>query len=570
MVSPRTSDTRGRKVSRWGAMVGLAILGCSGSPSKPTQPPVVVAKKPTAAPQAEGKRHAVATEHEDASRVALEVLRKGGDAVDAAVAGALALGVATPTACGIGGGGFAVVYRAKKQEVYVLDFRETAPAAVDVAALDARPLPPEKRGHTVGVPGEIAGLAKLVAKFGKRSFREDVLPAAELAEQGFTLSAHVQKGAGFFEKPLRALAPTIAAQLFGTDAPLPVGTKIIRADLGKTLRLIAEQGPKAFYDGSLTDPMVNAAKAVGGTLTRADFAGYVPKERKPLTLTMGGRTLYTMPPPSAGGLMLAQALVARDTLGAMKVDSAIYLHTLAELMRGSLDDRARFIGDPEATPVDVAALMSPSRMKARLALIAPDKTHPPVELRVDEHGTSHLSIVDAEGNAVALTTTVNGPFGSKIVAGETGILLNDQLDDFGKTADGIEKKPNIPRPGARPTSSMAPSIVVEDGKVVAVAGGSGGMRIATSVTVVLLSRLVFGAAPGDAVGWPRIHTQGPKLLLERSFGADMIADLGKRGETVEQADAMNAVQLVVVEPHPGGTWLGAVSDPRKGGVALAD
>lgn len=574
MGSLRTSDAVARKGVPWargpalsyGAFVAL-LIGCGAAALPQPTPPK---PKPTAAPQVEGQKHAVATEHEAATRIARDVLRNGGDAVDAAVAAALALGVATPTACGIGGGGFAVVYRQKTKEVYVLDFRETAPAGADLAALEARPLGPDKRGHLVGVPGEVAGLAKLVQKFGKRSFHEDVLPAAELAEQGFSLSAHVARASGFFEKPLRTLAPSLGARLLGGGGPLPVGTKVVREDLARSLRLIATQGPKAFYDGPLSDPMIDAAKAVGGTLTRKDLADYAPKERKALALSLGARTLYTMPAPSAGGLMLAQALVARTHLGAMKIDSGDYLHTVAELMRGSLDDRARFVGDPEATPYDLAPLYAEARIKARLAKISLDKTHPPVELRIDEHGTSHLSIVDAEGNAVALTTTVNGPFGAKIVAGDTGIVLNDQLDDFGKSADAIEKKPNVPRAGARPTSSMAPTIVVEDGKVIAVAGGSGGPRIATSVTLVMLARLVFGAAPGDAVGWPRMHPTGTKLLLEPSLGGPMAEDLAKRGETVEIADAMNAVQLVVVEPRPTGRWLAAVGDPRKGGAAMAD
>ncbi len=460
----------------------------------------------------------------------------------------------------------------KTKEVYVLDFRETAPAGLDLAALDARPLTPDKRGHLVGVPGEIAGLAKLVQKFGKRSFREDVLPAAELAEQGFTLSAHVARASGVLrEAAPRTLVPTLGVRLLGGGRP---AARRHHRSCARTWARPCRPSPTRAHARSTRaaspDAMVDAAKAVGGTLTRKDLADYAPKERKPLTLQMGARTLYTMPAPSSGGLMLAQAMVARAHLGAMKIDSGVYLHTVAELMRGSLDDRARFVGDPEATPYDLGPLYSEARMKARLAKISPDKTHPPVELRVDEHGTSHLSIVDAEGNAVALTTTVNGPFGAKIVAGDTGILLNDQLDDFGKTADAIEKKPNVPRAGARPTSSMTPTIVIEDGKVIAVAGGSGGPRIATSVTLVMLARLVFGAAPGDAVGWPRIHATGSKLLLEPSFGTELGDDLTKRGETVEVTDALNAVQLIVVEPRPTGRWLGAAADPRKGGLSLAD
>ncbi len=556
----------------------LLLVGCGtvGTATLPTPKAKKPEAKKTLAPEAHGTKYAVATENGDASRIALEVLRKGGDAVDAAAAAAVALGVATPTACGVGGGGFAVVWRAKTKEAFVLDFRETAPAAVDVAALDARPLPPEKRGHMVGVPGEVQGLAQLVAKFGKRSFREDLQPAIDLARKGFTLTPHVARVSKMFGEPLQKLAPALGARLLAGSEPLPVGSKVVRPELADTLQAIADKGARVLYEGPLAEAFVEAVREASGTITLDDLAKYQTKIRPAIRVKIGGREVITMPPPSAGGVMLAQALRAHEVLtekggkglASDPFMSGAYLHTVSELMRGALDDRFRFIGDPDHVPVDVAKLLEDARIEARLAKIDPWKTKTPVELRVDEHGTSHLSIVDAEGNAVALTTTVNGPFGAKIEV--QGVIANDELGDFGKTADAIGNAPNVPRPGARPTSSMTPTIVLEGGQVRAIFGGSGGMRIGTSVTLAALAHLVFGVSPGDVVGLPRVHPAMGKLLVEDTLPPEVVADLEKRGENPTKAEVFNAVQMVAITRDEDGVKVIAASDPRKGGVALAE
>lgn len=541
-------------------LVGCAVFTTSNVP-RPTP------AKHTLAPEAHGSKFAVATENGDASRIAIDVLRAGGDAVDAAVATALALGVATPTACGVGGGGFAVIYRAKTKEALVIDFREVGPAAIDAAALDRRPLPDAERGHLVGVPGEVAGLHAIHTKYGKRPWRDDVTPAANLAKSGFTFTAHVARGTHDLEKELRTLTPLLGKLLIG----VPVGTKVVRADLAATLQKIADQGPKAFYEGPIAQAMVDAVKGAGGTLTLEDLAAYKPKLRTAIRFKLGTREVITMPPPSAGGVMLAEVLRSFELMGKApkpaEWGTADTMHTVAELMRGALDDRARWIADPDANPVDVNALIADARLKKRLAMIDPWSSKAPIDLRVEEHGTSHLSIIDGEGNAVALTTTVNNGFGAKIVAGDTGIVLNDQMDDFNKTTGTT---PNVPKPNAKPTSSMTPTIVLENGLPVMVAGGSGGMRIATSVTLVSLAHLVFGVSAGDAVGWPRIHQKGPKLTIEAATSPTVAAELAKRGEWVETAEAINAVQLVTAARNGGITFFSAASDPRKGGVALAE
>src|SRR5262249_28923711 len=241
---------------------------------------------------------------------------------------------------------------------------------------------------------------------------------------------------------------------------------------------------------------------------------------------------------SAGGVMLLEALLAdrrlRETTGKGfdrdPLGSGAYLHRVAEVMRGALDDRAHSIGDPDFVPFDAASILDDGRMDQRLALMEQGGTHKPAELRVDEHGTTHVSILDDEGNAVALTTTVNNPFGAQFVAGETGILLNDELDDFTRPSPDIPAGPTAPRPLGRPLSGMPSAIGIEDGRPSVVVGGSGGMRIATSVALVVLSRFLYGTSPGDAIGWPRINPMlDGTLLVEPDLPTSVRSELTKLG-----------------------------------------
>jgi gamma-glutamyltranspeptidase / glutathione hydrolase len=540
----------------------LLAVGCATVTNPPPKPQPA---KRTLAPEAHGRKFAVATENGDASRIAMEVLRAGGDSVDAAVAAALALGVATPMSCGIGGGGFAVVYRAKTRETYVIDFREVAPAGIDAEALAHRPLADNNRGHYIGVPGEVAGLHALATKYAKRPWRDDVMPAVNLAKNGFTLSSHLHRASRELDKELRTFMPTLASKLLDASGPLPIGTKVVRGDLSATLQKLAEQGPKAFYEGPIAQAMVDAAKSVGGTLSLDDLAKYQPKVRKAIRFKIGTREVITMPPPSAGGLMLAEVLRGHELMGKKgEWGTAETFHVTAELMRGAIDDRMQFIADPDAHPVDVNALFADERLKKRIAMIDPWSSKSGTELRIEDHGTSHLSIIDGEGNAIALTTTVNTGFGAKVIAGDTGIILNDQMDDFSNAA------PNLPKAGAKPTSSMTPTIVLENDVPVMVAGGSGGTRIATSVALVSLAHLWFGLSAGDAVGWPRIHQRALKLTVEPTMSPTVLAELAKRGESLETVEAVNAVQLVTVARGVSETLFSAAADPRKGGVALAE
>jgi len=290
-------------------------------------------------------------------------------------------------------------------------------------------------------------------------------------------------------------------------------------------------------------------------------------------LSWEGYDIYTMPLPSAGGVLLGETLgtFSKAELARLTLNSGAYQHLLAEGMRGALSDRVRFMGDPELEKVDVAGLLDPKRIAARKSRLSSDRTHALPRFDENEHGTHHLLVVDSEGNVASVTTTVNSVFGAKISAPNSGIVLNDELDDFTKQKDvtpfGLAESPNRPRPGARPVSSMTPTLVVKDGKVVFAIGGSGGQLIATNVTQLLLARLAFGLSPSELVAMPRfaVPMAGPSLLLESGAPRSLVDDLTWRGEIVqEMKENPSAVQVVAIDE----TGVSAASDPRKHGSSL--
>ncbi len=533
----------------------------------------------------------MATDNADATRAALDVMARGGNAADGAVAAALALGVVSPSASGIGGGGFALVWSAKDQKATVLDFRETAPAVYRAEMLfpPKKPGEPPKdrwawtgpRGASVGVPGEPAGLETLVRRFGRKTLAEDAAPAASLAQNGFYLGRHGAEAAAAFRTRIEA-APSLAQAFLPGGVPASLGARVRRPELAATLLRFGAEGKKSIYEGATAQKIEAAVVKAGGTLSRADLAAYDVKERAPLSRTIDGRTIVTMPAPSAGGLMLLETLgmfgaSSSSPLAQYGFGSSAYLHVLAEAMRGAVADRARLAGDPDLDPsVDAAyqAALDPAQLSARRARIDATKTHPPTDFKTREQGTSHLVVADAEGNVVSLTTTVNGPFGASIVAGDTGILLNNELDDFSAPEDvkafGVEGGgPNRPRPKARPVSSMTPTIVLEGGKPIMALGGSGGTRIATGVTQAALARLLFDLDPNACVSHPRMHVQGVDLLVDRELAPDVRMSLMARGENVkDEPFGGSAVQMIAWTKGPKPVLL-AASDPRKGGFAAA-
>ncbi|HSQ61817.1 MAG TPA: gamma-glutamyltransferase [Polyangiaceae bacterium] len=528
-------------------------------------------------PSAEGSHLAVATDDADATRAALAVMRAGGNAFDGAIAASLALGVVNPTASGLGGGGFALVYVAREHKLVALDFRETAPAHAGPDSLVVA----GKRGTTVGVIGEPAGLEWLSVHYAHKSLADDAAPAAQLAQRGFLVGRHLAEVLPFVQRMVEGTPLT--AELYPGGQPLAYRSTWVRPALARTIARFGAEGAKPFYTGDIAPKIVEAARAEGSAIDAADLAAYKVRERAPLTRVVGARTIATMPAPSAGGLMLQEMLGmfgadSSSSLKAVGFESSSYFHTVAEGLRGAIADRARFAGDPDLDPGVEAAYgraLDPKQLDARRSRIEPYKVHPSVEFKTKESGTTHLIVTDDEGNVVSLTTTVNGPFGARIVAGDTGIILNNQLDDFtapsevapfGVTGPG----PNRARPGARPVSSMAPTIVLENGAPILALGGSGGRRIATAVTQAAVARLIFGLDPSACVSAPRIHTNGTSVLVDAEISEDVRAGLRLRGETVEPNPFNgSAVQMIGWERGPGGVRVLAASDPRKYGFAAA-
>jgi gamma-glutamyltranspeptidase/glutathione hydrolase len=552
--------------------------------------------------------YAVATENATATRVGLEALRSGANAVDAAISIALTLGVVQPASSGIGGGGFALVWDAVQRKVTALDFREVAPGGIDPAQLEYRPKEAIQsgRGRMIGVPGEVAGLAELHRRFGRRSFAEDAAPAIAVAEHGYATTDHLARLAVAYHAQINYSNPLKA--LFKPNGyAVGVGRRIVNQDLASTLRRIGAEGPKAFYEGEVAAEIVRAAQATGSSLSLSDLRAYRAIEREPLKVGWEGHTVYTMPPPSAGGLLLAETLgmFGKADLEPLGFGTGAYNHLLAETFRGAIVDRMRAIGDPGFVKTDVSALMSKGRLLARRAEIARDRTRATPRFVMREHGTAHFVVVDAQGNVVSLTTTINDAFGSLVSTETTGVILNDELDDFttkaaasmfasnaarsaesmidaaGTNASKVPASssdsagPNQPRPFARPTSSMTPTLAFRDGLPVLAIGGSGGLRIATGVTQAFLARMVFAVPVTDCVAVPRVHTptdeSSPVIEIDENVSESVVQDLRSRGETVRLGPNYSAVQMVAIDRGPGGALrMSAASDPRKGGVALVE
>jgi gamma-glutamyltranspeptidase/glutathione hydrolase len=539
---------------------------------------------------------AVASDHAAASAAGVELLRAGGNAVDAACATALALGVTIPHASGIGGGGFAVVYLAREHKVVTLDFREKAPAAIK-PELYFREGKPDSRlsvrgGLAVAVPGEVRGLSELVRRWGKLPFSACVRPAERLARAGVPLTeraAEAANAAGSREDD----GPDFVSRVFTVARPfaLPLrpGEVVRRPALASTLGRLRRGGADAFYKGPVAEAIVAATRAAGGVLTREDLQGYQVVERAPLETTYRGRRVFSMPPPSSGGIAMSETLgILSNRLkdpprGKGRFESA-YLHVLAEALKHAFADRARHLGDPDFVTVPVARLLDPAyhrelaaRIDDRHVLPAerygfiaePGPAHPP-----RDGGTTHLSIIDADGNAVALTTTVNLGFGAHVIAGDTGIVLNDQMDDFTLAPNtpnafglvGTDR--NFVAPGKRPLSSMTPTVVLAGAgaseRVLLAAGGAGGPTIISGTLQLLLNVVDGGLDAQAASASPRIHHQwAPDLLvLEPDFPRDVVAALERRGHKTGVREHICTANIVVKTD----TGVEAATELRSGGA----
>jgi gamma-glutamyltranspeptidase/glutathione hydrolase len=433
-------------------------------------------------------------------------------------------------------------------------------------------LPDPERGKLVGVPGEARGLAELHRRFGKRPWAELCAPAERFARDGFAVETHLAAVLGGKDKERFRRVPLLERAFYIGGQPAIVGRRVKRPELAGTLRTLASSGAEALYGGTIAADIVKAVSDFGGTLELADLAHYAVRERQPLRFRWEGLEVVTMPPPSGGGLFLAEVLgsFTKDELLAQGLRTPLGVHLLAETMRGALADRARFVGDPDVLPVDVGRVLDPARLAARKALVSPERTRTVRAIAGEEHGTHALVVADAAGNVVVLTTTVNTAFGAEIAGASSGIVMNDELDDFtarsASAALGLSAPPNAARPGRRPASSMMPTLVLRDGKPVLALAGSGGYAIPPSVTEALLAVLVGGETLEAAVRAPRFRfdSKDYALLLDGVFTDATRQDLVRRGETVRTSESVSAVQILAF----GAAGLTGAADPRKGGAAL--
>ncbi|MCS4246288.1 gamma-glutamyltransferase [Pseudomonas sp. BIGb0164] len=523
---------------------------------------------------------AVAAPDEYGAQVAAQVLKAGGNAVDAAIATAFTLAVTYPEAGNIGGGGFMTLYMHGKP--YFLDYRETAPkAATKTLYLDANGEVIENLSligtRAAGVPGTVMGLWEAHRRFGKLPWRELVAPAIGYASQGFKVAGQQ------FQYRQNAIAlfsgKTNFGDYFGAMKP---GATFRQPELANTLQRIAANGPDEFYKGQTANLLVAQMQRDGGLITHQDLADYHALWREPMHIDWQGNRLYTAPLPSSGGIALAQLLGMKEQRTAdfagVPLNSARYLHLLAEIEKRVFADRADYLGDPDFSEVPAQRLTDPAYIAQRAAQINPDALSPTEQVRpgLESHQTTHFSIIDAEGNAVSNTYTLNWDFGSGVVVKGAGFLLNDEMDDFSAkpgvaNAFGVVgNDANAIAPGKRMLSSMSPSIVTRDGKVSLVLGTPGGSRIFTSIFQVLNNVYDFHLPLDKAVAAQRVHHQ---LLPKDTLFYDAYAPL--TGEVAQQLQRMGYVlkdqgwlmgDIQAIQVN--GRTVQTASDPRGRGVGL--
>ncbi|SUA64985.1 Gamma-glutamyltranspeptidase precursor [Oligella urethralis] len=527
----------------------------------------------------------VATEQNLASQVGLEILKKGGNAVDAAVAIGFSLAVSLPNAGNIGGGGFMLVHDAKSGKTIALDFREKAPAAASETMYQDEhgEIIPRKSWYThqaIGVPGTVAGLTKALEQWGSLPLAEVMQPAIELAEKGYEVSPTMAKLLQV-EKDNLGKWPTTKAIFFNGEEPLTTGDTLVQKNLANSLKLIANEGADAFYKGAIADEIVRDQQAHDGLITKEDLANYEAVEREVVRGDYRGYEIVSMPLPSSGGIHIVQMLNALEHIPIKEsgVNSAKTISLIAETMKRAYADRSEYLGDSDFVKVPTKQLTSKDYAKSIAETVLEGNITPAQEIKpgdltpYESDQTTHYSVVDKEGNAVAVTYTLNLNFGSGIVAGNTGILMNNEMDDFSSkpgvpNAFGlIGGKANAIEPNKRPLSSMSPTMVLKDGKPWLVTGSPGGARIITTVLQQIINAVDFGMNPAAATNTPRFHHQWlpDELRLELGFSPDTVQLLEDAGYKVSIKPSMGRTQTIQIID---GTMYG-YSDPRNpDGAAL--
>ncbi|AUY27044.1 MAG TPA: gamma-glutamyltransferase [Erwiniaceae bacterium] len=522
----------------------------------------------------------VASVDATATQVGVDILRQGGNAVDAAVAVGFALAVTHPQAGNLGGGGF-MLLRTAAGRTTAIDFREIAPSrASRDMFLDKQGNADSKLSLTSplasGTPGTVAGFALAAQKYGTLPLSRLLQPAIKLAQEGIVVNDALADDLNTYGKEVLLSHDNSRAIFFKPDgAPYQKGERLVQKNLAHSLSLIAQQGPDAFYKGAIADEIAAEMAGNGGLIGKADLANYRAIERQPIGGSYRGYQVFSMPPPSSGGIHIVQILNILENfdLAKMGFGSADAIQVMAEAEKYAYADRSEYLGDPDFVKVPWQALTSKAYAKSLAQQIDVAKARPSDQIKpgklepYESNQTTHFSVVDKQGNAVAVTYTLNTNFGSGIVAGKSGILLNNEMDDFSARPGTpnvyglVGGEANAIQPGKRPLSSMSPTIVVKEGKTWLVTGSPGGSRIITTVLQMVVNSIDFGMNVAEATSAPRFHHQWlpDQLRVEKGFSPDTLKLLSAKGQNVEVLPAMGSTQSIMIGPD--GTLYGA-SDPR--------
>jgi gamma-glutamyltranspeptidase / glutathione hydrolase len=575
-----------RKVLCASALALLCLVASFASRAEPPLPPAVISRGARGLPVLASHGMVVAQEG-TAAKNGIDILRRGGNAVDAAVAVGFALAVTLPRAGNLGGGGFMLVYLAKEKKTVAIDYRETAPADTphDVFLNETGEAVAAKSrdtGLAVGVPGTVAGLSLALRNYGsgKFSLAELVAPAVALARSGVDVEDDLAGSLSYVQARLKRWPATARIFLHPDATPLGRGDRLVQSDLASVIEAIGRDGERAFYDGPVAAKIVASVRAAGGRMTQDDLKSYRAVARAPLHGLYRGHEIVAMPPPSSGGVHIIELLNVLEgfPLAARGANSAASIHLMAEAMKLAYADRAEYLGDPDHVQVPVKGLISKAYAERLRAEISLTRARPSAEIKAldpmpyESGQTTHFSIVDNDGNAVANTYTLNFSYGLGLVAEGTGILLNNELDDFAAKPGApnayglVGGAANAPGPRKRPLSSMAPTLVFRDGELELVTGSPGGSRIITIVTEIILDTVDFGMNIAEATEAARIHHQWlpDELQVERGLTPDTIRLLEALGHKVAVRDAWGSAQSIFRE---NGVLMGAADTRQRGTLA---
>lgn len=530
----------------------------------------------------------VASQEMLASRIGVDIMKRGGNAIDAAIATGFALAVTLPRAGNIGGGGFMLIHIARAKKTIAIDYREMAGAlATRAMFLDSEgrfiPSKSQASGLGVGVPGTVAGFALAHEKYGSKKFTlaQLIEPAIALARDGIVVEDDLADSLPSGMRRMGKFPSSREIFLKSDGSNFQRGDRLFQKDLARSLQLIAEQGPRAFYQGEIADKIIAAVKAEGGHLTREDFAAYRAVERDVVRGSYRGHEIVSMPPPSSGGVHLIEILNILEgfPIGELGANSAATIHLMAEAMKLAYADRSKHLGDPDFTKIPLKGLLSKAYANELRSTISIERARPAADILpgqpslFESDQTTHYSVVDADGNAVSNTYTLNFSYGLGLVAAGTGILLNNELDDFAARENApnafglLGGDANAPGPRKRPLSSMSPSLVFKDGELRLVTGSPGGSRIITIVLQIIMNVIDHKMNVAEATEAPRVHHQWypDQLRLEKGISPDTQRLLEQLGHKLSVSAVIGSTQTI---ERVRGQLAGA-SDTRQRGTGVA-